>query len=82
MMVCDHWFMVDCKTSQLYYAANERIGVKNQPFISSGEKITREFGTLFHHWFSRHLYFFFQFQIHFTLLNWKAELRAERSRHR
>jgi hypothetical protein len=46
MMVCDHWFMVDCKTSQLYYAANERIGDKNQPFISAGEKITREFGIL------------------------------------
>lgn len=45
MMVCDHWFMVDCKTSHLHFAANERIGVQNQPFIASGEKITREFGN-------------------------------------
>ncbi|XP_059485213.1 uncharacterized protein LOC132202360 isoform X2 [Neocloeon triangulifer] len=43
MMVCDHWFMVDCKNSHLYFAANERIGVKNQPFIQKDEKITRDF---------------------------------------
>ncbi|CAB3366180.1 Hypothetical predicted protein [Cloeon dipterum] len=49
MMVCDHWFMVDCKNSHLYYAANERIGDKNQPFISSSESVPHEFiGDTFH----------------------------------
>ncbi|KAF4528433.1 hypothetical protein B566_EDAN013438 [Ephemera danica] len=43
MMVCDHWFMVDCKTSALHYAANLLLGDKTKLFIGAGETVQREF---------------------------------------
>jgi hypothetical protein len=50
MMVCDHWYMVNCDRSELDYNANQLIGQRDKPFVSPEEHLQhREPGTVFLH---------------------------------
>jgi hypothetical protein len=47
MMICDHWYMVNCNRSEQDYGANELIGQRDKPFVSSEEHLHhREPGTM------------------------------------
>nr|CAD7261700.1 unnamed protein product [Timema shepardi] len=37
MMICNHWYMVDCSQSEQSYDANLLIGQRDQPFVGSHE---------------------------------------------
>jgi len=39
MMVCDHWYMVNCNSSELDYSANQLIGQRDKPFVSPEEHL-------------------------------------------
>jgi hypothetical protein len=48
LMICDHWYMVNCNTSEQDYAANELIGQRDKPFVGPEEHLYhREPGTVF-----------------------------------
>jgi hypothetical protein len=48
MMVCDHWYMVNCNSSELDYSANQLIGQRDKPFVGPKEHLQhREPGTAF-----------------------------------
>lgn len=40
MMICDHWYMVNCSKAVEDYAANLRIGHKGTPFLDDNESNT------------------------------------------
>lgn len=37
MLICDHWYMVNCSKSESDYTANLLIGQKDKPFVQDGE---------------------------------------------
>ncbi|XP_034234061.1 vegetative cell wall protein gp1-like [Thrips palmi] len=37
MMICDHWYQVDCPSAPLAYSANLLIGQRNTPFVGDDE---------------------------------------------
>ncbi|RZB40969.1 hypothetical protein BDFB_005302 [Asbolus verrucosus] len=37
MLICDHWYMVNCSKSEDDYAANLRIGQREMPFVDDSE---------------------------------------------
>lgn len=39
MMICDHWYMVNCNKSEQDYGANELIGQRDKPFVSPEEHL-------------------------------------------
>jgi hypothetical protein len=47
MMVCDHWYMVNCNGSEIDYSANQLIGQRDKPFVSAEEHLQhREPGSV------------------------------------
>lgn len=40
MLICDHWYMVNCNQSEEEYAANLRIGQKDKLFVEESEQET------------------------------------------
>ncbi|KAF5276848.1 hypothetical protein FQA39_LY06400 [Lamprigera yunnana] len=38
MLICDHWYMVNCNKSEGDYAANLLIGQRDKPFVEDSEK--------------------------------------------
>ncbi|XP_018319348.1 uncharacterized protein LOC108732853 isoform X2 [Agrilus planipennis] len=38
MLICDHWYMVNCSKSEVDYRANLLIGQKDKPFVEDSEK--------------------------------------------
>jgi hypothetical protein len=48
MMICDHWYMVNCNSSEQDFAANQLIGQRDKPFVGPEEHLRRlEPGTVF-----------------------------------
>lgn len=41
MLICDHWYMVNCSRSELDYDANLLIGQRDKPFVSDAEMSLR-----------------------------------------
>lgn len=38
MLICDHWYMVNCSKSELDYSANLLIGQKDKPFVDDSSE--------------------------------------------
>lgn len=38
MLICDHWYMVNCSKSEIDYSANLLIGQREKPFVEDSEK--------------------------------------------
>ncbi|XP_017780882.1 PREDICTED: uncharacterized protein LOC108565779 isoform X2 [Nicrophorus vespilloides] len=38
MLICDHWYMVNCSKSEVDYSANLLIGQKGKPFVEDDEE--------------------------------------------
>lgn len=41
MLICDHWYMVNCSKSEVDYAANLLIGQKEKPFVDDNDPYSR-----------------------------------------
>lgn len=41
MLVCDHWFMVNCSKSEQDFSANLLIGQRDKPFVGAEENVQR-----------------------------------------
>ncbi|XP_055908251.1 mucin-2 [Eupeodes corollae] len=41
MLICDHWYMVNCSKAEMDYAANLLIGQRDKPFVPDGENHLR-----------------------------------------
>ncbi|XP_037956815.1 mucin-2 [Teleopsis dalmanni] len=41
MLICDHWYMVNCSKAESHYAANLLIGQRDKPFVNDEENNLR-----------------------------------------
>lgn len=41
MLICDHWYMVNCSRAESNYAANLLIGQRDKPFVPEEENEIR-----------------------------------------
>ncbi|XP_023714824.1 uncharacterized protein LOC111868435 isoform X2 [Cryptotermes secundus] len=66
MMICDHWYMVNCNTSEQDYGANQLIGQRDKPFVGPDEHL--------HHREPVHIFTILQNLGSLQRLNWFPEV--------